>query len=74
MGKGGHQVGHALAELPEGRCLRGAGGLRLAAGAAPIRCGYCFASQELDEVPADATDVPLDIVVTEAGFRRLGGG
>jgi len=45
-----------------------------AAGVAPVRCGYCFASQEVGEVPADATDVPLDLVVTEAGFRRLGGG
>ena len=45
-----------------------------AAGAAPVRCGYCFAGQEVGEVPADATDIPLDLVVTEAGFRRLGGG
>ncbi len=41
-----------------------------AAGGDPIRAGYCFASQEVDRVPADGTDVALDLVVTEAGCRR----
>lgn len=42
-------------------------------GGAPVRCGFCFAGQEVDEVPASATDVRLDLVVTEAGCRALGG-
>lgn len=41
-----------------------------AAGAEPARVGFCFASQEVAEVPVDASDVPLDFVVTEAGVRR----
>ncbi len=45
-----------------------------AAGGRPVRCGYCFAGQEVAEVPADATDVPLELVVTEDGCRSLGGG
>lgn len=44
-----------------------------AGGAMPTRCGFCFAGQEVDEVPADANDVRLEMVVTEAGCRLLGG-
>ncbi|MFO1049455.1 MAG: 5-formyltetrahydrofolate cyclo-ligase [Geminicoccaceae bacterium] len=46
----------------------------VALGGAPVRCGFCFAAQEVDEVPASATDVRLDLVVTEAGCRPLDGG
>ena len=42
-----------------------------AAGGSPVRAGYCFAGQEVDHVPADDTDVPLDLVVTEAGCRSI---
>ena len=43
-----------------------------AAGVTPVRAGFCFSGQEVADVPADVTDVPLDWVVTEAGCRRLG--
>jgi len=42
------------------------------AGEDPLRAGYCFACQEVGSVPADATDVPLHLVITEDGARRLG--
>ena len=42
-----------------------------AAGGSPVRAGYCFAGQEVDLVPVDDTDVPLDLVVTEAGCRSI---
>jgi 5-formyltetrahydrofolate cyclo-ligase len=39
--------------------------------AAPVEAiGFAFAGQELPRVPADATDQPLDAVVTETGFRE----
>jgi 5-formyltetrahydrofolate cyclo-ligase len=44
-----------------------------AAGGSPVRAGYCFAVQEVASVPADATDIPLHLVITEAGARRVGG-
>jgi 5-formyltetrahydrofolate cyclo-ligase len=34
--------------------------------------GIAFAGQEINRVPRDARDEPLDGVVTEAGFRRFG--
>lgn len=37
----------------------------------PRLIGYAFASQELDHVPRDRHDVPLDAVVTEAGYRSF---
>ena len=43
-----------------------------AAGSRPLRVGFCFAGQELASVPADATDIPLDLVITEEGPRRFG--
>lgn len=42
-----------------------------AAGARPLRVGLCFTLQEVAAVPVDATDVPLELVVTEAGVRAL---
>jgi len=32
--------------------------------------GFAFAAQEVAEVPIEATDQPLDLVVTEAGVIR----
>ena len=43
------------------------------AGGSPIRAGFCFAVQEVSSVPADATDIPLHLVITEAGVRPAGG-
>ena len=37
----------------------------------PRLVGIAFASQELDEIPRDAHDVPLDVIVTEHGARRF---
>jgi 5-formyltetrahydrofolate cyclo-ligase len=39
----------------------------------PRLVGYAFACQEIDSVPRDPHDVPLDAVVTEAGYRSFGG-
>ncbi|MES2666401.1 MAG: 5-formyltetrahydrofolate cyclo-ligase [Pseudomonadota bacterium] len=36
-----------------------------------IAIGFAFAAQEVAEVPIDATDQRLDLVVTETGVRRL---
>ena len=32
--------------------------------------GFAFAAQEVDEVPIEATDQPLDLIVTERGIIR----
>ena len=37
-----------------------------------LAVGFAFAAQELPEVPIDAYDQRLDMVVTEAGVRRFG--
>ncbi len=37
-----------------------------------LAVGFAFAAQELPEVPIDAYDQRLDVVVTEAGVRRFG--
>lgn len=37
-----------------------------------VAIGFAFAAQEVAAVPIDATDQRLDMVVTEAGVRRLG--
>ena len=39
----------------------------------PRLIGLAFASQELEHIPRDTHDVPLEAVVTEAGFRHFGG-
>jgi 5-formyltetrahydrofolate cyclo-ligase len=44
----------------------------MAAGGHAIRCGFCFAAQEVDDVPAGPDDIPLQQVVTETGWRSLG--
>lgn len=42
--------------------------LELLRGKGPVTAiGYAFAGQEVSEVPTDATDQPLDLIVTEAG-------
>ena len=38
----------------------------------PRLVGLAFAAQELDRIPREAHDVPLDAVVTEAGVRHFG--
>ena len=38
----------------------------------PKLVGLAFAAQELDIIPRDDHDVPLDMVVTEAGLRSFG--
>ena len=37
----------------------------------PRLIGYAFASLELDHVPRDNHDIPLDAVVTDAGYRSF---
>lgn len=38
----------------------------------PKLIGLAFAAQELDRIPREPHDVPLDIIVTEAGVRHFG--
>ena len=38
----------------------------------PRLIGFAFAAQELDHIPREMHDVPLDAVVTEQGFRHFG--
>ena len=42
-------------------------------GMTPRLIGIAFACQEVDNVPAEPHDVPLDAILTEDGLRRLGG-
>ena len=37
----------------------------------PLLVGYAFAGQELDFIPREAHDLPLDLLVTETGLRRF---
>lgn len=37
----------------------------------PRLVGIAFAAQELDTIPREAHDVPLDVIVTEAGARHF---
>ena len=39
----------------------------------PRLVGLAFAAQELEHIPREPHDVPLDAVVTEAGIRHFGG-
>ncbi|TGD64693.1 5-formyltetrahydrofolate cyclo-ligase [Tabrizicola sp. WMC-M-20] len=36
-----------------------------------LAVGFAFAAQEVAQVPVDATDQPLDMIVTEQGLRRF---
>jgi 5-formyltetrahydrofolate cyclo-ligase len=38
----------------------------------PRLIGLAFAAQELDSIPREAHDIPLDVVVTETGVRHFG--
>ena len=38
----------------------------------PTLVGYAFSAQELESIPREAHDVPLDYLVTETGVRRFG--
>lgn len=38
-----------------------------------LAVGFAFAAQEVDAVPIEATDQPLDAIVTETGVRLFGG-
>lgn len=38
---------------------------------APRLIGFAFAAQELEQVPRDRHDVPLDAVITENGYRAF---
>lgn len=38
----------------------------------PRLVGLAFAAQELEYIPRDSHDVPLDAVITEAGIRQFG--
>ncbi len=40
-------------------------------GKKPRLVGLAFAAQELDAIPRDAHDVPLDTIITEAGARHF---
>lgn len=38
----------------------------------PQIVGYAFAAQEIDEIPREEHDIPLNMLVTEQGFTRFG--
>jgi 5-formyltetrahydrofolate cyclo-ligase len=42
-------------------------------GKLPRLVGYAFATQEIERIPREPHDIPLDAVVTEAGYRSFGG-
>jgi 5-formyltetrahydrofolate cyclo-ligase len=44
---------------------------QLRAGGGVFVVGLAFAGQEVEKLPAERHDQPLDAVLTEAGFRRL---
>jgi 5-formyltetrahydrofolate cyclo-ligase len=39
----------------------------------PRLIGLAFASQEMERIPREPHDIPLDAVVTELGYRSFGG-
>ena len=41
------------------------------AGLPPRLIGFAFSAQEVDHVPAETHDEPLDAIVTERGYRRF---
>ncbi|MGB5865699.1 MAG: 5-formyltetrahydrofolate cyclo-ligase, partial [Sulfitobacter sp.] len=49
------------------RTLEGLRGQR-----ATLAIGFAFAGQEVDDIPLEPTDQPLDLVVTEAGVIEIG--
>ena len=63
LGQGGGFYDRALAPLPVG-----AGASR------PVAVGVAYSFQQVDRVPRDRWDVPLDAVATDAGIVIAGGG
>ena len=63
LGQGGGFYDRALASLPSG-----AGAVR------PVAIGVAYSFQQVDRVPQDRWDVPLDAVATDAGIVIAGGG
>jgi len=55
LGYGGGYYDRTLARLPK----------------RPRLVGFAFARQEIDHIPRDAHDVPLDAIVTELGVRHF---
>jgi 5-formyltetrahydrofolate cyclo-ligase len=55
LGYGGGYYDRTLAALPK----------------RPRLIGFAFALQEVDHIPREAHDVPLDVIVTEAGVRNF---
>lgn len=60
IGYGGGYYDRAIARL-------------VAKGMTPRLIGVAFSCQEVDAVPAEAHDVPLDAILTEDGLRGFGG-
>lgn len=60
----GHRLGYGA-----GHYDRTLAGLR--AKGPVLAIGLAFAAQEVDELPIEATDQPLDAMVTENGYRRF---
>jgi 5-formyltetrahydrofolate cyclo-ligase len=54
LGRGGGHYDRLLARVPE----------------ATVRIGLCFSSQVVEELPEEAHDQRVDVVVTEAGIER----
>jgi 5-formyltetrahydrofolate cyclo-ligase len=44
---------------------------RLRAGGPVVAIGFAYGAQQVDATPQEATDQPLDFIVTEAGARRI---
>lgn len=44
---------------------------RLRARRATLAIGFAFDAQEFDDLPLEATDQPLDMIVTESGIRTI---
>ena len=63
LGQGGGFYDRALASLPPGP---GAG--------RPVAIGVAYSFQQVDRVPEDRWDVPLDAVATDSGIVIAGGG
>lgn len=61
----GHRIGYGA-----GYYDRAIARLR-ASGRAPRLVGTAFACQEVEQVPAEAHDVPLPEIITESGLRRF---
>jgi len=45
---------------------------QLRARRATLAIGFAFAGQEIEQIPLEPTDQPLDLVVTQAGVIEIG--